>query len=150
VSGPRQPEAIRRALEVQVDGVNPFQTVQATWNVLEPSAGPALAEAHDAGWGVLVKEAMANGRLGPRGDAAGALADPAMVRGVGVDAVAIAAVLARPWADEVLSGAVTPEQIRDNAAGARIALGEGELALLDGLAEPPAEYWERRSSLPWA
>jgi aryl-alcohol dehydrogenase-like predicted oxidoreductase len=49
VSGPRQAEVIRGALAVRVDGVNPFQSVQATWNLLEPSAGPALAEAHDAG-----------------------------------------------------------------------------------------------------
>ena len=37
-SGPRQPEIIRRAIEVEVDGVNPFGTVQATWNVLPLSA----------------------------------------------------------------------------------------------------------------
>jgi len=61
VSGPRQAEVIRRALAVRVDGINPFQSVQATWNLMEPSAGPALAEAHDAGWGVIIKEALANG-----------------------------------------------------------------------------------------
>ena len=47
-----------RALEV-----GGFDCVQATWNVLEPSAGPALAAAHDAGLGVIIKEAVANGRL---------------------------------------------------------------------------------------
>ena len=66
VSGPRQAAVIRRALTVEADGVNPFQSVQATWNLLEPSAGPALAEAHAAGWGVIVKEALANGRLASR------------------------------------------------------------------------------------
>ncbi|HEX3629536.1 MAG TPA: aldo/keto reductase, partial [Candidatus Dormibacteraeota bacterium] len=40
VSGPRQADVIRRALQVRVDGVNPFGCVQATWNILEPSAGP--------------------------------------------------------------------------------------------------------------
>jgi aryl-alcohol dehydrogenase-like predicted oxidoreductase len=40
-----------------------FDTVQATWNLLERSAGPVLAEAHAAGLGVIVKEALANGRL---------------------------------------------------------------------------------------
>src|SRR5207245_59322 len=63
LSGPRQAEALRHAFEVEVDGVNPFQSVQATWNLLEPSVGPALAEAHDRGWGVIVKGALANGRL---------------------------------------------------------------------------------------
>jgi aryl-alcohol dehydrogenase-like predicted oxidoreductase len=150
VSGPRQGEAIRRALAVEVDGANPFQTVQATWNALEPSAGPALAEAHEAGWGVLVKEAMANGRLGPRGDGAAELSAIAERHGVGVDAVAIAVVLAQPWADVVLSGAVTPTQLRGNADGAAIALSPDELAAIVGTVEPPEAYWERRSRLAWA
>ena len=51
---------------MRVGGVNPFQSVQATWNLLERSAGPALADAHAAGWGVIVKEALANGRLAER------------------------------------------------------------------------------------
>ncbi|MFC6666372.1 aldo/keto reductase [Deinococcus radiopugnans] len=65
-SGPGQAETLRRALEVAVDGVNPFSAVQATWNLLEPSAGTALAEADAAGWAVVVKEAVANGRLAGR------------------------------------------------------------------------------------
>ena len=38
-----------------------FDCVQATWNVMEQSAGPALLEAHEAGLEVIVKEALANG-----------------------------------------------------------------------------------------
>ena len=67
VSGPRQGEVVRHALDLGVDGVNPFSTVQATWNVLEPSVGPALDDARARGWGVLVKEVLANGRLTSRG-----------------------------------------------------------------------------------
>src|SRR5580765_1523646 len=66
VSEPRQADVIRRALAVRVNGANPFQVVQATWNVLEPSAGDALAAAKQDGWGVIVKEALANGRLSNR------------------------------------------------------------------------------------
>lgn len=152
VSGPRQAETIRRALEVEVDGANPFGAVQATWNVLEPSSGPALGDAHSAGWGVLVKEAMANGRLGPRGDAARspAVAGVASRHGAGPDAVALAAALANPWADVVLSGAVTPEQVRSNLAAAELRLTGEDLGSLAALAEAAASYWERRSGLTWA
>src|SRR5207244_7253838 len=66
VSGPAQGETLRRALDVTVDGQRLFDCVQATWNLLEPSAGPALRLAHDAGLGVIVKEALANGRLTAR------------------------------------------------------------------------------------
>lgn len=132
VSGPRQAEVIRRALAVMVDGVNPFQSVQATWNVLEPSAGPALAEAHDAGWGVMIKEALANGRLADR------------------DAEAIAAALANPWADVVLSGAVTVRQLRSNLRALERSIRSDELADLTAHAEPPDRYWNERSALRWA
>ncbi|MCD0171796.1 aldo/keto reductase, partial [Deinococcus sp. 23YEL01] len=45
-SGPAQADTIRRALDVRVDGVNPLSAVQATWNLLDRSAGAALADAH--------------------------------------------------------------------------------------------------------
>lgn len=66
-SGPAQAEAIRAALAVTVDGEPLFRTVQATYNALETSAGPALADAHAAGLTVIVKEAMANGSTGGHG-----------------------------------------------------------------------------------
>jgi aryl-alcohol dehydrogenase-like predicted oxidoreductase len=143
VSGPRQAEVIRTAVGIRVDGVGPFACVQATWNLLEPSAGPALAEAHDAGWGVIVKEALANGRL---------LAEPAVreagIRaGVGADAVALAAVLANPWADVALSGAATPAQMRSNATAVDLATERLELP---DLIEPAEAYWEARAARSWA
>jgi aryl-alcohol dehydrogenase-like predicted oxidoreductase len=151
-SGPRQSETIRRALEVDVAGANPFGAVQATWNLLETWAGPALAEAHEAGWGVLVKEAMANGRLGPRGQGPYRRVVDAVAErhGVGPDALAIAVVLANPWADVVLSGAVTSAQLRSNATALGVVPTEEDTAALGGLTEPADEYWERRSKLPWS
>jgi aryl-alcohol dehydrogenase-like predicted oxidoreductase len=151
-SGPGQAATIRRALEVTAGGVAPFACVQATWNLLEPSAGPALAEARAAGWGVIVKEAVANGRLTPHGDgpAAAVLGRVAARHGVGVDAVALAAVLANPWADVVLSGAVTPGQLEANLAAVGVDLAPDELEELAGLAEPPERYWQERAALAWS
>jgi aryl-alcohol dehydrogenase-like predicted oxidoreductase len=151
-SGPGQAATIRRALEVTADGLAPFACVQATWNLLEPSAGPALAEAQAAGWGVIVKEAVANGRLTPHGHGpeVAALGRVAARHGVGVDAVALAAVLANPWADVVLSGAVTPAQLEANLAALRVELDPGELEELAGLAEPSEAYWKTRAALSWS
>jgi aryl-alcohol dehydrogenase-like predicted oxidoreductase len=148
-SGPRQGGAIRTALEVRVDGVNPFSTVQATWNLLEPSAGPALAEAHEAGLGVIVKEAVANGRLTASGPAPPELQRVAEAHGVTPDAVAVAAVLAQPWTSVCLSGAVTTEQLWSNAAALDLRLTEQEVQGLASLAEPPEAYWRTRAGLPW-
>ena len=149
VSGPRQAEVVRRALEVRVDGRSPFGCVQATWNLLERSVGAALEEAHEAGWGVIVKEALANGRLAGSG-APSAVAAIAGRAGVGADAVALAAVLANPWADVALSGAATVAQLRSNVAAAAVELGEAELDELGRLAEEPERYWRTRSELAWA
>ncbi|MET0476461.1 MAG: aldo/keto reductase [Actinomycetota bacterium] len=151
-SGPGQAATIRRALEVTADGVGPFACVQATWNLLEPSAGPALAEASAAGWGVIVKEAVANGRLTPHGQgpAAAALGRVAARHGAGVDAVALAAVLANPWTDVVLSGAVTPGQLEANLAALRVELTPEDLEELAILAEPPERYWQERAGLSWS
>jgi aryl-alcohol dehydrogenase-like predicted oxidoreductase len=143
-SGPRQGEAVQRALELSVGGQRLVTSVQSTWNLLEPSAAPALAAAHDAGVRVVVKEAVANGRLA--GDEAPAeLVAVAERYGVGADAVAIGAVLAQPWCDVVLSGAVTPAQLGSNAAAVSFAPEE-----LAGLAEAPEAYWAARASRPWA
>jgi len=135
-----------------VDGVNPFRCVQATWNLLEPSAGQALGDAHRAGWGVIVKESLANGRLA-RPDPAGPLAAFQRLaddRGVASDTLALAAVLAQPWVDVVLSGAVTTEQLASNVRSLDVQLDESHTAVLGELAEPADQYWTRRSRLPWA
>lgn len=142
-SGTEQAATIERALET-----GGFDTVQSTWNLLERSAGETLRAAHDAGLGVIVKEALANGRLSPRGGL-GPLRSAAQRRGVTEDALAIAAVLARPWVDTVLSGASTVVQLRSNLA-ALDTVWDAELEQqLSALAEPPDEYWRTRSGLPW-
>jgi aryl-alcohol dehydrogenase-like predicted oxidoreductase len=147
-SGPAQAEAIRAALAVTVDGEPLFRTVQATYNVLETSAAPALAEAHDAGLTVIVKEGMANGRLAAA-HAPGAVREIAERAGVAADAVALALVLHQPWAGVVLSGAATTAQLSSNLHAAVVDLDDEQLARLGALAEEPGAYWERRGQLPW-
>jgi len=149
VSGPRQAEVIRRALAVERDGVALFDSVQATWNLLERSAGDALAEAHAEGVGVIVKEGLANGRLTVRGhdDKAALLRDEAARLQVPPDALALAAALAQPWANVVLSGAATVAQLDDNLASLRVPYDAERLA---ALRETPETYWTTRSSLGWS
>jgi aryl-alcohol dehydrogenase-like predicted oxidoreductase len=143
VSGTSQPETIARAAELGI-----FEAVQATWNLHERAAAGPLAAAHGAGMAVIVKEALANGRLSPRGDATRlrAVADQL---GATVDAVALAAVLAQPWADTVLTGAATLETLTSNLGALAVAWDEELDRELQPLAEPSAEYWQARSQLRW-
>ena len=149
VSGPRQADAIRAALGVRIDGVNPFACVQATWNLLEPSAGDALAEAHAAGWGVIVKEALANGRLLGEESAVAPVARAAARLGTTRDALALAVVLATGWADVALSGAASSAQVASNASAVDIVMEPAELEELVGMAEPAEAYWAARAARPW-
>jgi aryl-alcohol dehydrogenase-like predicted oxidoreductase len=155
VSGPRQAETILRAIEITAGGKPLFGAVQATWNLLETSSGEALTAAHAAGMGVIVKEALANGRLTARNDAPdfaaqkAALAEAAAAQGVAIDALALAAVLAQPWADMVLSGAAAGDQVLSNINALKVKWDASLARQLAPLAEPAEAYWSQRSALAW-
>jgi aryl-alcohol dehydrogenase-like predicted oxidoreductase len=139
-SGPGQGATLERAIEV-----GGFDCVESTWNLLERSAGPALAAAHAAGMGVMIKEALANGRLTDRGDVP-ELAAAAREAGATPDALALAAVLAQPWVDVALSGATTVPELESNLT----AIGqEVDVARFDDMVEDADTYWKQRSELPW-
>jgi aryl-alcohol dehydrogenase-like predicted oxidoreductase len=142
-SGTEQRATIERLIET-----GGFDSVQATWNLLERSAGDALEAAHEAGLGVMVKEALANGRLSARGEIEPLIAAAAR-RGVSPDALAIAGVLARPWVDTALSGASTVAQLRSNLRALEVVWDDELESELGALTEQPDLYWQTRSDLPW-
>lgn len=141
LSGPNQSDALHRALSIDIGGRPLFSAVQATWNLLEPSAGPALAEAKGAGWTVIVKEALANGRLAQPGPATAAL-------GPRPDVTALAVALAQPWADIVLLGAATVPQLRSNLTALEMAVPpDGDRSAT--LSLDPQTYWRQRAAMEW-
>lgn len=143
-TGPRQVEVLKRGMDVERRGRRLFDWVQATWNLLEPSAGPTLAEARRRGIRVIVKEPLANGRLTDRGDIA-QLKELASARGVTPDALALASALAQPWADVVLSGAATLAQLESHLKARTVEPVDAAL-----FARPPERYWAERARLPWS
>jgi aryl-alcohol dehydrogenase-like predicted oxidoreductase len=155
ITGARQADTLRRALATAIDGAPLFGVVEATWNLLEPSVGGALAEAHAAGLGVILKETLANGRLTERNrDAAFAatrerLGAQARRLGCTIDALALAAALARPWAHVVLSGAATAAHLASNLAALAVRWDNEADAAVAQLAEPAETYWRTRAALPW-
>ncbi|MCA9968746.1 MAG: hypothetical protein KC425_00950, partial [Anaerolineales bacterium] len=103
------------------------------------------------GLGVIVKEAVANGRLTPRSDETrvAPLHAAAAELGTTADALAIAAALAQPWAGVVLSGAATVEHVQSNVLALDVAWDDALAQRLSSLAETPDVYWRTRSALPW-
>jgi aryl-alcohol dehydrogenase-like predicted oxidoreductase len=155
VSGPGQADTIWRALDVRRDGVRVFDAVQATWNLLERSVEAAVSAAHAEGLGIIVKEALANGRLTSRGANAvpdtriGPLAREAERLGASVDALAFASALAQPWADVVLSGAATTWQLESNVSASSVSIPNETSVALQAVAMRSEDYWRGRSTLPW-
>ena len=156
LSGPTSARALALARTARVDGEQVFDVVQATFNCLEPSLAAPLAAAHDAGLGVIVKEALANGRLTPANtrpeDASlvRALDATAARLGRGIDQLALAFVLAQPFVDVVLSGAATAAQLASHVAAPSLTLDTATLATLTALAESPTHYWQTRATLRWS
>ena len=156
LSGPTSVRVLELARAARVDGERVFDVVQATFNCLEPSLAEPLSAARAAGIGVIVKEAVANGRLtesNARPEDAGlvrTLRAAAAARGCGMTELALAYVLAQPWVDIVLSGAATVAQLASHIAAVEVVLDDEARATLAGLAEPPARYWATRAALPWS
>ena len=163
VSGAGQDVAIRRSLEVRRDGERVFDSVQATWNLLERGAEPALKDAHDAGMKVVVKEVLANGRLGGKGEegrekgekndvvfpSIARIREVAESRGTTIEMLALGAALAREWADTVLTGAATVGQIQSSIS-AQYFVHDPELEeTVRSVSIDSAEYWRARSSFRW-
>jgi aryl-alcohol dehydrogenase-like predicted oxidoreductase len=154
-SGPAQAAILERAAEIMFDGRPLFDCFQATWNLLERSAGAVLGDLHQAGFGIIVKEALANGRLTERNAEAQFIEAMRQLQAEAErlestpDALALAAVLDQPWADVVLSGAATVSQLHSNLRSVNVGWDAAADLTLQSLADSPHTYWQRRASLRW-
>ena len=106
------------------DHAQPRQVAQQRREDRPGEAEDALAR---SGLKVIVKEALANGRLADR------------------DAEALSAALHRPWATVVLSGAASVDVLRSNLR----ALTTPDPGELPELIESSETYWAARSNLQW-
>lgn len=155
LSGEHQYKTLKKALKIRDGNELLFQSVQATWNVLEQSATEILKEASAQGMGIIIKEALANGRLTSRNNDPGfaeqkvELQLMAQKYRIGIDALAIAFALRQPWVNVVLSGASNAAQLISNIQALKISLREEDIDNLQSMAELPAFYWKKRSSLAW-
>ena len=156
LSGTKQAETLLKAMEIQVDGAPLFSSVQATFNVFERSVASALQVAYASGWQIIIKEALANGRLTDRNDRPEdqskikALQALAEIHHTSLDALALGYVLSQPWVDLVLSGAAQPTHLKSNlSAYGLVELVDWHTPVWQGWIEDPNQYWNTRKSLAW-
>ena len=109
-----------------------------------------MTAAYEQGVNIIVKEAMANGRV---------LSNAALVKHAAEldcspDALALACVLAQPFEPHVLSGAVTADQVSSNLGALPVAerlRGDPELLgrIMGETRQDSEAYWAERGALAW-
>ena len=152
VSGVHQAETIQKAFSIRRNNELLFESVQVTFNILEQSCKTVLEKVQPHGMGVIIKEAVANGRLTERNTLLTnhpSLLAICQKHQCSLDALAMAFVLHHPWADVVLSGASTIAQLESNISAQNIQLDTEDLQKLNELVEDKTDYWKTRSSLVW-
>jgi aryl-alcohol dehydrogenase-like predicted oxidoreductase len=155
VSGANQNEVIEAAKNLEVGGESLFDSYQVTYNILDRSTHDVLRQLLNRGKKVIVKEAMANGRLIPGGNFQhyhmlfDKLLEFASKYSVGPDAVALRYVIDNLGPTVVLSGASSLGQLDSNLKSLNFHLSEQELLALNRFAIDAETYWSERKQLNW-
>lgn len=154
-TGANQVEVIKHAMDINIDGIPLFDVFQVTYNVLDQSLANISDDLLNSGRRMVIKEALANGRLFPNinypqhsamYDALEALAQK---YNVGVDAIALRFCVDSINPFIVLSGAVQSSQIKENLRSNSFELEKVDLNLLKSFKQDAYQYWSERKQLTW-
>ena len=154
-SGTNQVEVIKKALAVLVDGKTVFDLFQVTYNFLDQSLQEVLAELMRQNKSLVIKEALANGRVF-RNTAYphykklySVLEELSKKYTVGVDAISLKYCEQTVSNSIVLSGASTALQLKENVKLNDFSLSTHEIELLNSFKTAPELYWTERKQLQW-
>lgn len=155
ISGNNQSDIIEKALEVKVANQPLFDAFQVTYNILEQSTFGKLQDLIKQGKYVIIKEALANGRVFKNEKFAHykglykTLESLSKKHNVGVDAIALRFIIDNLNPTYVLSGASSKAQLRENLMANNFQLDTDDLQELLAFKINPNEYWKERNSLSW-
>jgi len=154
-SGVNQSEIIEAALKIKIENEDLFDSFQVTYNILEQSTHAILKHLLQLGKTVIIKEALANGRIFKNKKTFhyqklyNVLDTLAKKHNVGTDAVALRYAMDNLEPTCVLSGASNKEQLEQNIKAQNFKLGKEELKVLNSFKIDSLEYWEERNKLAW-
>ena len=154
-TGSDHTEVLKKALDVEIGGQSLFDTFQLTYNVFDQSAASDALDLARQGKRLIVKEAMANGRIFPNeryphyAKTYQILERLATKYGVGVDAIALRFCLDSIPVYRVLSGASASYHLRQNLKVLSFQLNQTEIEDLKSLRIDPDAYWSERKKLTW-
>ena len=150
-----QKEVLEEALKIKVDGTFLFDVFQVTYNVFDQSLKGIIKEVNKQEKLVVVKEALANGRVFPSESYSqystmySVLSKLANKYNVGIDAIALAFCLQTVPVDVVLSGASNVKHVSENILAQNVTLQPSEIVEIEKLKVSPTEYWNERKQLQW-
>lgn len=154
-SGNNQNEIIEKALSVKVDNNTLFDSFQVTFNVFDQSLlkiTPLLKQENKT---IIVKEALANGRVFPNADynhykhTYELLEFLSNKYNTSIDAVALRFCLDIINPLMVLSGASEKNHLASNMMANNFKLNTEEINQIKKLVINPISYWKERKQLPW-
>lgn len=154
-SGSNQVEVIKKALDVEIDGIQLFDAFQVTFNVLERQLGSIATELKKQNKRIIIKEALANGRLFPNEKYSHYsrvykfLKVLAKKYKVGIDAIAMRYCIDKIHPYKVLSGASNILHVQENIEAGTFKLESDEVAELHAFQISSKHYWEERKKMQW-
>lgn len=155
VTGKNQLEVLKTALDIEVNNTPLFDVFQATYNIFDQSLGVIAEEVAKQNKRLVIKEALANGRVFPNEKypqhemAYQTLKELSNKYKVGVDAIALRFCVDSIPVFKVLSGAANEQHLSDNLKTADFKLTAEDVERLKKLAVNPSAYWEERKQLGW-
>ena len=154
-TGTNQVEAIKKALDVEVNGNSLFDVFQVTYNIFDQSLATISDLLSNQNIRLVIKEALANGRVFPNKKYTHykktykILNDLTEKYGVGLDAIALRFCMDSIPVFKVLSGASNEQHLSDNLKATYFELEENEIEILKELKTSPSAYWNERKLLGW-
>ncbi len=154
-TGKNQKAVLEKAINIQVNGEDLFDTFQLTYNILDQSCFEIASVIAQKNKRVVIKEAVANGRLMPNenypnySELYQTLQKIADHHNVGIDAIALRFCMDTVSTYSVLSGAALPEHLVDNLKSETFHLTDDEIDLLKSFQSTPEDYWQERKQLEW-
>ena len=154
-TGSNQEEVLKAAMDIEFEGKPLFDVYQVTYNLLDQSLGNIAKQLTAQEKRVVVKEALANGRVfsNPNfphyAQLYTFLEKLANKYDVDIDAIAIRFVLDSINPFMVLSGASQVNHITDNLKANTFQLTSEELVELKRFSVMPDVYWKERKALGW-
>jgi len=154
-SGPQQEKIIDEAQKVVFDGETLFDSYQVTFNLFEQSCFDILKQLISIGKTVIIKEALANGRVFRNSkfplyqSIYEYLEQLSAKHAVGIDAIAMRYVMDELKPTIILSGAANTNHLTENLKALNFELNSAEISKLKSFAVSPEYYWQERSNLQW-